>query len=80
MKLPSPDHPITLTPAATRWQATFRGQIIADSTGAIPSAMIAQLHLGGNTVQFILCRAVRQQCCTQLFDWVTRLPRFHFVH
>ena len=35
MKLPSPDHPITLTPAATRWQATFRGQVIADSTGAI---------------------------------------------
>ena len=35
MKLPGPDHPITLTPAALRWQATFRGRVIADSTRAI---------------------------------------------
>jgi uncharacterized protein (DUF427 family) len=35
MKLPGPDHPITLTPAARRWRATYAGQVIADSAEAI---------------------------------------------
>ena len=35
MKIPGPDHPITLTPATTRWQATFQGHLIADSTQAV---------------------------------------------
>ena len=35
MKLPGPDHPITLTPAAKRWRAKFAGHVIADSDNAI---------------------------------------------
>jgi uncharacterized protein (DUF427 family) len=30
MKIPGPDHPITVTPAATRWRAKFQGHVIAD--------------------------------------------------
>ena len=35
MTIPGPDHPITLTPAATRWQAAFNGHLIADSAAAM---------------------------------------------
>ncbi|HLZ75059.1 DUF427 domain-containing protein [Phenylobacterium sp.] len=35
MKLPGPDHPITLTPSAKRWRAKFAGHVIADSADAI---------------------------------------------
>ena len=35
MKIPGPDHPITITPAATRWRATFKGHLIADSAEAM---------------------------------------------
>ena len=35
MKIPGPDHPITITPAAKRWRATFQGQVIADSAEAL---------------------------------------------
>ena len=35
MKIPGPDHPITLTRAAARWRATFKGHLIADSAGAV---------------------------------------------
>jgi uncharacterized protein (DUF427 family) len=35
MKTPGPDHPITLTPAATRWRAQYAGHVIADSDGAV---------------------------------------------
>jgi len=35
MKIPGPDHPITLEPAGKRWLARFAGQVIADSTDAI---------------------------------------------
>src|SRR5207237_1221095 len=35
MKIPGPDHPITITPATTRWQATFHGHLIADSGEAV---------------------------------------------
>lgn len=31
MKLPGPDHPITITPAQTRWRAKFGAHVIADS-------------------------------------------------
>jgi uncharacterized protein (DUF427 family) len=35
MKLPGPDHPITLTPAPQRWRAKYAGHVIADSDNAI---------------------------------------------
>ena len=35
MKLPGPDHPITITPAAKRWRARFAGHVIADSAAAV---------------------------------------------
>ncbi len=35
MKLPGPDHPITITPAAKRWRARFEGHVIADSDDAL---------------------------------------------
>jgi uncharacterized protein (DUF427 family) len=35
MKLPGPDHPITLTPAGKRWRARFAGHVIADSADAL---------------------------------------------
>lgn len=35
MKIPGPDHPITVTPAARRWRALFRGHVIADSADAL---------------------------------------------
>jgi uncharacterized protein (DUF427 family) len=35
MKLPGPDHPITLTPARRRWRARYAGHVIADSDKAI---------------------------------------------
>jgi len=31
MKIPGPDHPITITTAPNRWQARFNGEVIADS-------------------------------------------------
>ena len=35
MKIPGPDHPITITPAKQRWRALFHGHIIADSAEAL---------------------------------------------
>ena len=35
MKLPGPDHPITITPAAGRWRAKYSGAVIADSDDAL---------------------------------------------
>ena len=35
MKLPGPDHPITITPNAKRVRIIFGGQIIADTTRAL---------------------------------------------
>ena len=35
MKIPGPDHPITITPAAKRWRALFKGHVIADSADAL---------------------------------------------
>lgn len=35
MKIPGPDHPITITAATTRWQALFHGHLIADSGDAL---------------------------------------------
>jgi uncharacterized protein (DUF427 family) len=35
MKIPGPDHPITLAPAAGRWRARFAGHVIADSADAL---------------------------------------------
>jgi uncharacterized protein (DUF427 family) len=35
MKIPGPDHPITITPATRRWRAKFQGHVIADSADAL---------------------------------------------
>lgn len=35
MKIPGPDHPITVTPAANRWRARYGGHVIADSADAL---------------------------------------------
>lgn len=35
MKIPGPDHPISVTPASTRWRALFHGHLLADSGGAM---------------------------------------------
>jgi uncharacterized protein (DUF427 family) len=35
MKLPGPDHPITITPSSKRVRVTFGGQVIADTTKAL---------------------------------------------
>lgn len=35
MKIPGPDHPITITPATTRWRAVYEGHVIADSGDAL---------------------------------------------
>jgi uncharacterized protein (DUF427 family) len=35
MKIPGPDHPITVTPAARRWRGKFQGHVIADSANAL---------------------------------------------
>jgi uncharacterized protein (DUF427 family) len=35
MKLPGPDHPITITPAAGRWRAKYSGAVIADTEDAL---------------------------------------------
>jgi uncharacterized protein (DUF427 family) len=35
MKTPGPDHPITLTPAPSRWRARFADHVIADTNDAI---------------------------------------------
>ncbi|WP_296595815.1 DUF427 domain-containing protein [Phenylobacterium sp.] len=35
MKIPGPDHPITVTPATKRWRARFQGHVIADSADAL---------------------------------------------
>lgn len=35
MKIPGPDHPITITPAGRRWRARYQGHVIADSGDAL---------------------------------------------
>jgi len=35
MKIPGPDHPITLERARRRWRVTFAGEVIAESAAAI---------------------------------------------
>ena len=35
MKIPGPDHPISITPSDVRWQARYEGEVIADSTRAL---------------------------------------------
>ena len=35
MKIPGPDHPITLEHARRRWRVTFAGEVIAESAAAI---------------------------------------------
>ena len=35
MKIPGPDHPITVTPAKARWRALYAGHVIADSADAL---------------------------------------------
>lgn len=35
MKVPGPDHPISVTPAGQRWRVQFQGHVIADTTDAL---------------------------------------------
>lgn len=35
MKIPGPDHPITITPAGRRWRARYQDHVIADSGNAL---------------------------------------------
>lgn len=35
MKLPGPDHPITVEPAKTRWRVRYAGHVIADTSDAL---------------------------------------------
>ena len=35
MKIPGPDHPITIKPAGQRWRARFEGHVIADTNDAM---------------------------------------------
>lgn len=35
MKIPGPDHPISIAPAARSWRARFKGKVIADSARAL---------------------------------------------
>ena len=35
MKIPGPEHPITITPAQGRWRVRFEGRVIADSGEAL---------------------------------------------
>lgn len=35
MKIPGPDHPITINAADKRWRAQFEGHVIADTAGAL---------------------------------------------
>jgi len=35
MKIPGPDHPITIAPADQRWRVKFQGHVIADSGDAL---------------------------------------------
>lgn len=35
MKIPGPDHPITIRPADRRWRVKFQGHVIADSADAL---------------------------------------------
>jgi uncharacterized protein (DUF427 family) len=35
MKIPGPDHPITITPAKGRWRVSFENHVIADSGDAL---------------------------------------------
>ncbi len=35
MKIPGPDHPITITPAKERVRVTFNGKVVADTTHAL---------------------------------------------
>lgn len=35
MKIPGPDHPITIAPAARSWRVRFNGRVVADSAGAL---------------------------------------------
>ena len=62
MKIPGPDHPISITPSDVRWQARFEGEVIADSTRALvlqeasyppvvyfPKADVAMDHLAATS-------------------------------
>ncbi|MDP3855053.1 DUF427 domain-containing protein [Phenylobacterium sp.] len=35
MKIPGPDHPITITPGKTRWRVVFENHVIADTGDAL---------------------------------------------
>jgi uncharacterized protein (DUF427 family) len=66
MKLPGPDHPITIAPAAKRVRVTFAGRVIADSSRALA------LEEAGYPVVFYIPRADADMAALQ--------PTAHHTH
>ena len=50
MKIPGPDHPITITPAAQRWRAMFQGHVIAegDAHAIVQNEQVRRVYLGSS--------------------------------
>jgi uncharacterized protein (DUF427 family) len=68
MKLPGPDHPITITPNAKRVRVSFGGQIIADTTHAL------RLQEASYPAVFYIPRADARMNFLKKTDDVTHCP------
>jgi len=68
MKLPGPDHPITITPAAKRVRVSFAGRVIADST------QVLALKEAGYPTVFYIPRADADMAALQPTDHHTHCP------
>jgi uncharacterized protein (DUF427 family) len=68
MKIPGPDHPIAITPAAERVRVTFNGMVIADSTRALA------LQEASYKPVFYLPREDAQMALCQRTDHSTHCP------
>lgn len=68
MKLPGPDHPITITPNAKRVRVTFGGQVVADTTHAL------SLKEAGYPVVLYIPRADAKMGLLKKTDHATHCP------
>jgi uncharacterized protein (DUF427 family) len=68
MKLPGPDHPITVAPATKRVRVRFAGRLIADSTRALA------LREAGYPVVFYIPRADADMAALQSTDHRSHCP------